>query len=1169
MNPLSWFGGLVSRNKKQEQPKQQTPRINAAALQQALSNLSNTRLRGAEQLFGKDRVTIGGVAKATPVLGQAIRFGQNSAGKGIGDFTKGIASAGLEGAQYAAPQVKVFKGVGTGIKLANKFAGQALPSAGLSLASSAVNRTDPRTAVKQAAGVGLVSGAFNAAPTALGAAFRGVRGGLRGAMPYLRNEAGFINPSASVAQFKPPKTGNIEEAFTQVQDLKAAIAGKQQMYQTAKRSIELSKATPSQKLAQLRQIDDQASREVSALQKELGGWQEHAYALGQRVQGQPLTAPSMPTAPQKLSLRDRLLAPLRNERGSVPLDVKAAFTEPNKPKLPLKTRGLVESVRSSPEVSQAVQEAVSGKYRPKSNLKLINKGMKAVEDLPAGTKRVTASLDKKLGRLSDQEVTNAILVAKAHDQRGAVETAADIYDKLAEHLTEAGRTVQAASLLSRRTPDGLMYSMRKQLKKAGVDITPQVQQRLDEVIGVFKSAPDNMKGEATAEVIKAVQDLTPQNAISNLVGVWKAGLLSGSKTSSGNIISNATFGTLKKISDVPSTLADTALSLMTGKRAKTFTLKGIPSGAKQGAKTGIKTLKTGIDPRDMIDGGKWEVPAEINFKNRVVQKVLGNPANLVFRGMKAADQPFYYAALKNNLVDLAKVEAKNQGLKGAQAREFVNNAILNPDEAMLQVAKDAADKAVLGFDTFASKAIGGFKRGIDNSGFTDTGKAVARGAVEVIAPFTRVPSAFISRVIDYTPVGIIKTIGSQVAKKEFNQRQLAEAIGEATTGSALVWLGAQLAQGGKLSGDYPTDPKTQAIWRAEGITPNSIKIDGQWLNLNYLGPIGLLFGAGKNIVDAGATGDRNQAAAAIAGLGKGLLGQSFLQGFSGFSDAIKDPQRNLQSFINSQSGSIVPAAFNDLGNLTDDLQRQANSPIEAMKARLPFLRESLLPKIDAFGNDLKQASGSVDAALNPLKPSDTKTSALLTELDRLNADGEKVFPTIKKVIGQGSNATKLTPAQQRERQQYVGANLQPLWLDIINNPAYSGLPIDEQKKALSNALSDVNTAADRVMLAKYDPEKLTKPATAKVGLVLDGKVTGIDYLATPKKTSKKTPKKIRVGGSRSVRRPKLALSQKIKFGSIRTSKAPSTRPIKLTKAQRMRAPKFTRPNTTIKLKVEA
>lgn len=1159
MNPLSWFSGLFSRNKKQEQPKQQTPRINAAALQQALSNLSNTRLVGAEQLFGKKNITVGSVARATPVLGQAIKFGQNSAGKNVGDFTKGIASAGLEGAQYVAPEVKVFKGAGAGIKLANKFVGQALPSAGLSLASSTVNRTNPQDALRQAAGIGLASGAFNAAPTAIGGAFKG----LRSATPYLRNEAGFINPGASVAKFKPSKSGNIEEVVAQVQDLKAQIAGKQQMYQNAKRSIELSKSTPQQKLAQLRQVDDQAGKEVSALQKELGGWQEHMYSLGQKVQGQPLTAPSMPTAPQQPSFMNRMLDSLRNERGSVPLDVKNAFTEPKKAKLPIKTRGLVESVKSSPEVSQAVQEAVKGTYKPKANAKLIDNAAKLVGDMKAGSEKVITSLDKKLGSLTDQEVANAITVAKVHDGSGDYRAAADIYDRLAEHLTEAGRQVQAASLLSKQTPEGVLYSAIKTLKRAGVELDEAGKQRLAEAVDLFKQAPVEAKKDAFANVVKTVQELTPQSAVSNLISVWKAGLLSGTKTQGGNFLSNATFGALKKISDVPASIVDTAMSLATGKRSKSFTLKGITSGTAQGVKSGLKTLRTGSDPRDITQIGKYEIPAEINFKNPIVQKIVGTPANLVFRGMKAADQPFYFAALKNNLADLAKVEAKNQGIKGAEARQFVTDAIKNPDEAMLQTATDAANKAVLGFDTFASKAVGGFKQGIEHSGFTDTGKAVARGAVDIIAPFTRVPSAFISRVIDYTPVGIIKTIGSQVAKKEFNQRQLAEAIGEATTGSALVYLGSQLAQSGKLSGDYPTDAKTQAIWKAEGITPNSVKIDGQWINLNYLGPIGLLFGAGKNIVDAGTTGDRNQAAAAVAGLGKGLLGQSFLQGFSGFSDAIKDPQRNLQSFINSQAGSIVPSAVNDIGNLSDTMQRQVNSPGEAVKARIPGLRQDLIPKIDAFGNDLLQASGSTDAAINPLKPSDAKTSELLNELDRLNADGEKVFPTVKKVIGQGSTATRLTPAQQRERQQYVGTNLQALWTEIIKDPSYSTLSVDEQKKVLSNALSDVNSAADRTMFAKYDPEKLTKPANTKVGLVLVGKATGSDYL-----TIKTATKKIKVAKAKTIK-AKAAKSQKIKFGSTRMTKSPSVRAIKLAKSKKPRVARLAKAGSTSKLKVEA
>lgn len=101
------------------------------------------------------------------------------------------------------------------------------------------------------------------------------------------------------------------------------------------------------------------------------------------------------------------------------------------------------------------------------------------------------------------------------------------------------------------------------------------------------------------------------------------------------------------------------------------------------------------------------------------------------------------------------------------------------------------------------------------------------------------------------------------------------------------------------------------------------------------------------------------------------------------------------------------------------------------------------------------------------------------------------------------------------------------------------------------------------MFAKYDPEKLTKPANTKVGLVLVGKATGSDYL-----TIKTATKKIKVAKAKTIK-AKAAKSQKIKFGSTRMTKSPSVRAIKLAKSKKPRVARLAKAGSTSKLKVEA
>lgn len=645
-------------------------------------------------------------------------------------------------------------------------------------------------------------------------------------------------------------------------------------------------------------------------------------------------------------------------------------------------------------------------------------------------------------------------------------------------------------------------------------MTPQLAKEITGMAERIQSLPDGSpeRGRAVAEMMQHIESQVPQGVISNGVSIWKAGLLSGVKTQGGNLESNLTFGPLLKTVSNPLTAAtDKVIALKTRQRKVGLTYKGTLSGGKEGISKGFtnknSTMRTGIDERNIAGtSDKYEQHSEINLSHPVLQKVLGKPANMIFRGMSAADQPFYYSSLKNSLYDQAKADGLTRGLKGDALKIHMEQIVANPPEHMVATAVKEANKSVLGYDTYASRAISAMHQGIDNwDGASEQGKQVAHSVINLLAPFTRVPSAFLSRTLDFTPIGIgkggFKALVDKVNGNEFDQRALSQAIGEGLTGTGVIALGIALAHHKLLSGDYPKDPKEQARWKAEGITPNSVKLGGTWISLNYLGPIGLLFNAGDKWVEAEQTGGKvgnqtlNQVGASLAGMGQGLMNQSFLQGFSGFSNAIQDPARNAASFVKSEVGSIVPNISNDIGNITDGMQRQVNSAGDAIKARIPGVRNSLPAKIDSFGNDLGQPSGSgLNTALNPFKPSTSIDSPMLSELNRLNDAGETVFPTDVKVIGQGKDATKLTPAQTTERQKYVGELLTPLWNKIMQSPDYKSLDDAHKKTVLQSALDDVNSAANRKILAEVDSSKLKTAATSREVAVMNGKTTPDNYI---------------------------------------------------------------------------
>lgn len=761
---------------------------------------------------------------------------------------------------------------------------------------------------------------------------------------------------------------------------------------------------------------------------------------------------------------------LNNEVGAVGRNIDKAATQPPVTTKLIQPKAVdnkfTQSVQKSPEVSPEVQSTVSGQHIVRSTKQLADNSQELLnsQGIDRATQQVHTALAVPDGKITDQDIANGIAVAKANDAAGNVDAATSIYDALSDHLVKAGQTVQAASLLLRRSPEGLVMAGRKALNKAGVEITPELKAAMEAAKQKVASFPEGSaeRDYAVAEFQRLIDKSLPSKATDKALGIWKAGLLSGVKTQGGNFLSNATFGVLKKASDIPATGIDKALSLVTGERTKTLTGKGILSGAKEGGQKGLNTLKTGIDERN-IGQDKYQLK-ELNFKNPVLNKYV----NGIFRSMSAADQPFYYGALRNNLNDIAGAVAKNQGLKGAEAKSFIKDFIANPPDQAFQAATDAAEKAVLSQDNALSR------------GITKAVRAIPGG--QVVVPFTKVPTNFLIRTLDYTPVGAVKTAIKQIRKGRLDQRELSEALGEATTGSAVVFLGTELAGSGLLSGDYPNDPKEQQRWKAEGITPNSVKIGNTWYSLNYLGPLGLLLGAGKNMHDAVIEGN-NAAIQAAAGLGKGLTQQSFLQGLSGFANALNDPGRYGANLINSQVASTVPSFMNDVANALDPMQRQTNSAIERAASRIPGVRNSLNPKIDALGNDLKQPSGSgVRTAVDPTRPSKDLSTNLTKEIDRLKSTGKEnfVFPTPDKTIQVGNEKIKLNGDQQYQYNQYQGQQIQQRWNELITSPEYQQLSDADKANALRNSMSDVSAVAKVQMLDSLGKADLAKAAGDKL-----------------------------------------------------------------------------------------
>ena len=752
------------------------------------------------------------------------------------------------------------------------------------------------------------------------------------------------------------------------------------------------------------------------------------------------------------------------------------------------------TVQQSDEVSDPLKGMVKDQnvtYTPHTNKERLAEADKFLQKKSNNAAYThTIKSFENLDKVTDQDVVTAIQAAKRMDASGKEEDlfrATEIYDTLSRHLTAKGQEIQAASLLSNRTPQGLFYTAQKTLRKAGVDVdaNPEITKTLKKLVDdVKKTKPGSYEdGLARFKVMDFVAKSSPSGAASKGVQLWKAGLLSAPTTTAGNLAANTAEGAYRKLYQDPvANAVDALMSIVTGKRSRSMTLRGLGEGAAEGGVKGVSYFKSGYDPRNPLQ--KFDVQS-IHYSNSPAGKAAEGYTQTIFRLMGSQDQPFYYSAMRNSLYDQAITEAKNAGLRGSQRAGFVKKYITEPSKEALQLADDEARYAV-----FQNKTALGNLAGRMNQGPLG----------QFIIPFSQVPSSIATRMIERTPIGLGKEIISQIRKGKFDQRAMSKAVADSSAGIAILAAGAQLQKEGLLTTSYPTNADERQLWEVEGKQPNSIKIGNTWVSMNYFQPMGTIMAAGANYQKARDEGQSAPSAygAAVAGASKAFTEQSFLKGVSGGLEALSDPVNAGEKFAENTAGSLVPNFIRSGARSFDESNRVQDGMVDSVAAGIPGLRQTLPEKTDMFGEVIPRKTSALSSLTNPLRPSDARPSTdLNSELRRLFDADEGVTATKiqKDALGDG---VELNEDQQREVKNLVGQELKKSWDQTIKDGRYASLSDGDKRRVLEKVNEDIGAVVkakygDTSGLKAMDADKLSTNQT----LLMNGQNSGegmVDYL---------------------------------------------------------------------------
>lgn len=716
------------------------------------------------------------------------------------------------------------------------------------------------------------------------------------------------------------------------------------------------------------------------------------------------------------------------------------------------TRGFVESAQ------KAVPNAkrIGGQYIPRSTdqlairaKNLIKENFQLAEQIALSGSddkavAVASELLKKYAddasRITDKAVKNALY-----------DRAAEIANTLAPKLTEQGRAIQAASILGRLTPEGQLRFAAREIQRFNElnptkkipELTGEQGRFITEEMKAINEMSDGVARAARFQKLQNyVQDLVPTPLMQKIVAIWKAGLLTGIKTTGLNFFSNLSHGVSEIVKDVPAAAVDSVAALFTGKRTKTLTLNSAFEGIKEGVIKGKRYFSTGFDERNI--GAKLDYK-QVNFGKGPVAKAFQTYTDVVFRALGAGDQPFYYAALSRSLMDQALAEGINQGLKG---RELVQNAyriLEEPTEQMIRYATADATTAVFQNQT---------KLG-------DAARTIQKipGIGEIILPFGRTPSSVAMQIVNYSPVGIAKTIIENIGKGRFDQRLFSQGLGRGLTGTAVLAIGMELAKNGLVSLDYPVgDEREQKLQEIEGIKPNSVKIDGVWRSPIVLGPLGniILIGAHfQNAIEKEGSPSEAMSTAFWGGL-KSFTEQTFLTGISDAVNALNDPERYAKSYLPGLIASLVPTLVSDLARATDPLERRAETTLQRVQSRIPGARRGLEPQVDILGQERESVGNPLEILIDPTRPSKEKSTPVSKELRRLMDKEFHVSPT---ALGDRKGFKGLTQKENTALWKYAGQVLNQKLEALFTSEQYRDLPDDLKGKTIEKFIDITKTNA--------------------------------------------------------------------------------------------------------------
>lgn len=650
---------------------------------------------------------------------------------------------------------------------------------------------------------------------------------------------------------------------------------------------------------------------------------------------------------------------------------------------------------------------------------------------------------------------------------------------------------------------------------------------MEKALEQAKKLPDGeafLRDVAASQVRGIAYDYAKPSTLEQIKTYRYLSMLSKPATPGRNLIGNMVSDPSDAVSNNIGVVLDMLLSKYTGTRSvpvdKSYFSKTKRKGMGEAA---IKSyIETGLDASVSNARGKYGTGGSRSYKMT---------GNFLERFLSTWEKYSNYAMVTTDQMQKGGIQAEAQrGIDALEAKGKVAKGALDGR------AEEIARERTFQNDSKLAQATGIVRRGLNVFSIKD--KQGGRfGLGDIMLPFTNVPGNIASAAIQNSPAGFIKA-GVEIVKvlnkakagtlTAAEQAKAVTDFGRAFNGTMGIALFAVLAGAGVMNVAGDDDKDKEALEKSEGVSGTQLNLSAlnrliagestEWrdgddlVSIGFLDPINAQMTYGALLADCykedGKITFGDVTRENLSSIYQSVMDLPAMSQFQEIENSLKYSKADTTGgkladatfrYGASQATSFVPNIVSGVAQGVDGTVRDTyngdtalENGLNAMKSKIPGLRETLPAALDNWGQEKKYtgtaAENFLNATLNPGSVTKYRTSAVNQELYRLGENIDIKYPE-KKAPNSGNRYGEKVSLDQDERRQYQMAYGQTAYDNIqkvIQSSVYKQSSDAEKAAAIQNLL-EVATAAGKKK-AKLDGSDTPSWTTKSDGSVADNAV---------------------------------------------------------------------------------